>query len=76
MEVRMPQSAYRLTVIGGALAWIMFGMSVSLALQAWRSGAAQDPLDITIAILWLLMGAGDAWWLLRFGGVRATRQSR
>jgi len=58
------------SVLGGALTWAMFGMSLGMVLQDIDAGRALNQLEVVLAGLWFLMGAGDVWWLLRFGAAR------
>ena len=66
----MPARVYQLTVVCGALAWMVFGMYLSMILQP---DEASKPLEVILAGLFFVMAVMDSWWLLRFGSVRAVR---
>lgn len=69
-EKSMSGRLYAITVLAGALTWAMFGMSLGMLLQTFDAGLTPSLLEVVMVGLWLLMGAGDVWWLLRFGTVR------
>ncbi len=62
----MPARLYVLTVLGAPFSWMLFGMSVGEALRVWDAGATPSPLQLVLVAIWLLLGIGDVWWLLRF----------
>lgn len=70
----MPPRVYKLTVLAGALSWMMFGMYLNSVLEAGAS-EPQSWLQRTLLGLFFLMGAADVWWLLRFGTARALPPS-
>ena len=62
----MSARLYVLTVLGAPFSWMLFGMALGDALHVWDAGATPSRLQLILVTIWLLVGVGDVWWLLRF----------
>jgi hypothetical protein len=61
----MSRRSYRLTVLGGVLAWAMAGLWLGRVLAALDAGAGPAPLDVALLALWTILGVLDVRALLR-----------
>jgi hypothetical protein len=61
----MSKALYRALIIGGVLAWLQAGMSLSTVLTTLDAGANPRGLDLLLLAIWTIMGLSDAVALLR-----------
>lgn len=61
----MSQRLFRAMVVGGVLAWLQVGMSLSRVLALVDAGSAPALSDLLVLALWTISGVLDAVALLR-----------